>query len=45
VYSIITGKDLKDGTTTDYPDGFEPKKDFKSLRVAYLKRTLKKILR
>jgi Asp-tRNA(Asn)/Glu-tRNA(Gln) amidotransferase A subunit family amidase len=42
VYSIITGKDLKDGTTTDYPDGFEPKKDFKSLRVAYLKKDIEK---
>jgi Asp-tRNA(Asn)/Glu-tRNA(Gln) amidotransferase A subunit family amidase len=42
VYSIITGKDPKDGTTTDYPDGFEPKKDFKSLRVAYLKKDIEK---
>ena len=42
VYSIITGKDLKDGTTTDYPDGFEPKKDYKSLRVAYLKKDIEK---
>ena len=42
VYSIITGKDSKDGTTTDYPDGFEPKKDFKSLRVAYLKKDIEK---
>ena len=42
VYSIITGKDPKDGTTTDFPDGFEPKKDFKSLRVAYLKKDIEK---
>lgn len=42
VYSIITGKDSKDGTTTDYPDGFEPKKDYKSLRVAYLKKDIEK---
>lgn len=42
VYSIITGKDPKDGTTTDFPDGFEPKKDIKSLRVAYLKKDIEK---
>ena len=42
VYSVITGKDPKDGTTTDFPDGFEPKKDFKSLRVAYLKKDIEK---
>ncbi|MFT5217237.1 MAG: Asp-tRNA(Asn)/Glu-tRNA(Gln) amidotransferase A subunit family amidase [Glaciecola sp.] len=42
VYSVIAGKDPKDGTTTDYPDGFEPKKDYKSLRVAYLKKDIEK---
>ncbi|TDS12584.1 Asp-tRNA(Asn)/Glu-tRNA(Gln) amidotransferase A subunit family amidase [Maribacter caenipelagi] len=42
VYSIITGKDPKDGMTTDYPDGFEPKKDYKSLRIGYLKKDIEK---
>ena len=42
VYSVITGKDPKDGMTTDYPDGFEPKKDYKSLRIAYLKQDIDK---
>ena len=42
VYSVITGKDLKDPTTTDYPDGFEPKRDIKSLRVGYLKKDVEK---
>ncbi len=42
VYSIITGKDAKDPTTTDYPDGFEPQKDIKSLKVAYLKNDIEK---
>ena len=37
VYSIISGKDPKDQTTTAYPDGFEPEKDISTLRVAYLK--------
>jgi len=42
VYSIITGRDPKDPTTTDYPDGFEPKKDIKSLRIGYLKKDIEK---
>lgn len=42
VYSVITGKDSKDGMTTDFPDGFEPKKDYKTLRVAYLKKDIDK---
>ncbi len=42
VYSIITGKDAKDPTTTDYPDGFEPEKDIQSLKVAYLKNDIEK---
>ena len=42
VYSVITGKDPKDGMTTDYPDGFEPKKDNKSLRIGYLKKDIDK---
>ena len=42
VYSFITGKDSKDPTTTDYPDGFEPKNDIKSLRIGYLKKDIEK---
>tara|TARA_R110002051_G_scaffold143507_5_gene216486 strand:- start:45471 stop:47147 length:1677 start_codon:yes stop_codon:yes gene_type:complete len=42
VYSVITGKDPKDGMTTDYPDGFEPTKDYKSLRIGYLKKDVEK---
>lgn len=42
VYSVITGKDLKDPTTTNYPDGFEPKKDISTLRIGYLKKDIEK---
>ncbi|MEO9660847.1 MAG: amidase, partial [Maribacter dokdonensis] len=42
VYSVITGKDPKDGMTTDFPDGFDPTKDYKSLKVAYLKNDIEK---
>ncbi|MDO6471077.1 amidase [Maribacter sp. 1_MG-2023] len=42
VYSVITGKDPKDGMTTDYPDGFEPQKNYKSLRIGYLKKDIEK---
>jgi Asp-tRNA(Asn)/Glu-tRNA(Gln) amidotransferase A subunit family amidase len=42
VYSMITGKDAKDPTTTDYPNGFEPEKDIKSLRIGYLKKDIEK---
>ena len=42
VYSVITGKDPKDPTTIDYPDGFEPKKDIKTLRIGYLKKDIEK---
>ncbi|MFV1448752.1 amidase [Maribacter sp. HS] len=42
VYSVITGKDPKDGMTTDFPDGFDPNKDYKSLKVAYLKNDIEK---
>ncbi|MEP2237243.1 MAG: amidase [Maribacter sp.] len=42
VYSVIAGKDPKDGMTTDYPDGFEPVKDYKSLRIGYLKKDIDK---
>lgn len=37
VYSIIKGRDDHDPTTTDYPFGFDIQKDFRSLRVGYLK--------
>lgn len=37
VYSIIKGYDTKDLTTTDYPFGLDLEKDFRSLRVGYLK--------
>ncbi|WP_273568234.1 amidase [Maribacter halichondriae] len=42
VYSIILGEDPKDQTTTNLDFGFDPKKDFKSLRVAYLKEDIEK---
>ncbi|TLP82840.1 amidase [Maribacter sp. ACAM166] len=42
VYSVITGKDPKDATTTDYPDGFEPNKDITKLRIGYLKKDIEK---
>lgn len=42
VYSVIAGKDPQDPTTTNYPDGFEPKKDISKLRVAYLKKDIEK---
>ena len=42
VYSVITGKDEEDQTTTDYPDGFEPTKDISSLRIGYLKKDIEK---
>lgn len=42
VYSIITGEDTKDRTTTAYPDGFEPKKDINTLRIGYLKNDIEK---
>ncbi len=42
VYSIIQGPDPKDQTTTDFDFGFDTKKDFKSLRVAYLKEDIEK---
>lgn len=42
VYSVITGKDPKDGMTTNYPDGFDPTKDYKSLRIGYLKKDIEK---
>lgn len=42
VYSVISGKDSKDAMTTDYPDGYEPKKDYKSLRIGYLKKDIDK---
>ncbi|SIP93629.1 amidase [Maribacter ulvicola] len=42
VYSVITGKDPKDGMTTDYPDGFDPTKDYKTLRIGYLKKDIDK---
>jgi Asp-tRNA(Asn)/Glu-tRNA(Gln) amidotransferase A subunit family amidase len=42
VYSVISGKDPKDPTTTDYPDGFEPKRDINSLRIGYLKKDIEK---
>lgn len=37
VYSVILGEDPKDQTTTNLGFGFNPKKDFRMLRVAYLK--------
>ena len=42
VYSIIKGIDSKDLTTTDYPFGFDGKKDFGSLSVGYLKEDIEK---
>lgn len=42
VYSVITGKDPKDPTTTNFPDGFEPGKELTNLRVAYLKKDIEK---
>jgi len=42
VYSIILGEDPKDQTTTGFDFGFDPKKDFKSLRIAYLKEDIEK---
>ena len=42
VYSFITGKDVEDQTTTDYPDGFDPKKEIKNLRIGYLKKDIEK---
>ena len=42
VYSIILGEDPEDQTTTNLDFGFDPKKDFKSLRVAYLKEDIEK---
>lgn len=42
VYSVIAGKDPQDPTTTNYPDGFEAKKDISKLRVAYLKKDIEK---
>lgn len=42
VYSIISGLDPKDQTTTSYPDGFEPERDIRTLRVAYLKKDIEK---
>ncbi|WP_299800526.1 amidase [uncultured Maribacter sp.] len=42
VYSAIAGKDPKDGMTTNYPDGFDPNKDYKSLKIAYLKKDIEK---
>lgn len=42
VYSVITGKDPKDLMTTDYPDGYEAAKDYKSLRIGYLKKDIEK---
>lgn len=42
VYSIIAGKDPKDPTTTDFPFGFDNKKDVSSLKVGYLKKDIEK---
>ncbi len=42
VYSVISGKDPKDPTTTDYPDGFDPKREISTLRIGYLKKDIEK---
>ncbi|PIB38213.1 amidase [Maribacter sp. 4G9] len=42
VYSIISGKDPKDPTTTDYPFGFDKNKDVTTLKVGYLKKDIDK---
>ena len=42
VFSFIRGKDVKDKTTTDIPFVYEPKKDIKTLKVAYLKDDIEK---
>ncbi|ASV30559.1 amidase [Maribacter cobaltidurans] len=42
VYSIISGKDPKDPTTTDYPFGFDKNKDVATLKVGYLKKDIDK---
>lgn len=42
VYSIISGKDPMDPTTTDFPFGFDSQKDIRSLKVGYLKKDIEK---
>ncbi|RRQ50398.1 amidase [Maribacter algicola] len=42
VYNIISGKDPKDPTTTDYPFGFDKNKDVTTLKVGYLKKDIDK---
>ncbi|MDC6388245.1 amidase [Maribacter sp. PR1] len=42
VYSIISGKDPKDPTTTDYPFGFDKNKDVRTLKIGYLKEDIDK---
>ena len=42
VYSIISGKDAMDPTTTDYPFGFDKNKDVTTLKVGYLKKDIDK---
>ncbi|MDC6404574.1 MULTISPECIES: amidase [Maribacter] len=42
VYSIISGKDAMDPTTTDYPFGLDNNKDVTTLKVGYLKKDIEK---
>jgi Asp-tRNA(Asn)/Glu-tRNA(Gln) amidotransferase A subunit family amidase len=42
VYSIISGKDPMDPTTTDFPFGFDKTKEITSLKVGYLKKDIEK---
>ena len=42
VFSIIQGKDEKDKTTTSIPFSYNPERDVKTLKVAYLKDDIEK---
>ncbi|WP_047247219.1 amidase [Maribacter thermophilus] len=42
VYSIISGKDPKDPTTTDFSVGIDLNRDIKTLKVGYLKEDIEK---
>lgn len=42
VYSIISGKDAMDPTTTNYPFGLDKNKDVTTLKVGYLKKDIDK---
>ncbi|MDO1512496.1 amidase [Maribacter confluentis] len=42
VYSVIAGKDSLDAMTMDFPDGFDPARNYNNLKVAYLKKDIEK---